>query len=83
MTEARKTLLIWLMRCGGTLDAFICSIRVYSMDYLRTHQYALLVDEWVGPVGLDVVEYGTHSMHRTKASLICRATGNLRAVQHR
>ena len=31
--------------------------------------------------GLDSREYGTHSMRRTKASLIYKATGNLRAVQ--
>jgi integrase len=39
------------------------------------------VDEWVGAVGLNVREYGTHSIRRTKASLIYKATGNLRAIQ--
>ena len=32
-------------------------------------------------IGLDPVEYGTHSLRRTKASLIYRRTKNLRAVQ--
>jgi integrase len=80
MTEARKTLLIWLTR-GGTLDDFIFPSRVNYMGHLSTSQYARLVDEWVGAVGLNVAEYGTHSMRRTKASLIYKATGNLRAVQ--
>ncbi len=40
-----------------------------------------LVDEWVGAVGLNINDYGTHSVRRTKASLIYKATGNLRAVQ--
>jgi len=36
---------------------------------------------WVASVGLDPADYGTHSMRRTKATLIYRRTGNLRAVQ--
>lgn len=44
-------------------------------------KYACLIDEWVSTVGLDKREYDTHSMRRTKASLIYKATGNLRAVQ--
>ena len=32
-------------------------------------------------MGLDTVEYGTHSMRRSKASLIYKKTKNLRAVQ--
>jgi site-specific recombinase XerC len=39
------------------------------------------VDEWVTAIGLTPQEYGTHSMRRTKASLIYKATGNLRAIQ--
>ena len=51
------------------------------MGPLSTRQFARLADEWVGAVGLNVSEYGTHSMRRTKASLIYKSTGNLRAVQ--
>ncbi len=51
------------------------------MGHVSTRQCARLVDDWVTVVGLDAREYGTHSMRRTKASLICKATGNLRAVQ--
>jgi hypothetical protein len=40
-----------------------------------------LVDEWVTGIGLRREEYGTHSLRRTKASIIYKATGNLRAVQ--
>ena len=32
-------------------------------------------------IGLDHHEYGTHSLRRTKATLIYRRTKNLRAVQ--
>jgi site-specific recombinase XerC len=81
MTEARNTLLNWLNRRGGSLDDFIFPSRVNYMGHLSTRQYARLVDEWVSAVGLNVHEYGTHSMRRTKASLIYKAIGNLRAVQ--
>ena len=32
-------------------------------------------------IGLDPCFYGTHSLRRTKATLIYKKTGNLRAVQ--
>ena len=48
---------------------------------LTTRQYARLVQEWVASVGLDPSKFGTHSLRRTKAVLIYRRTGNLRAVQ--
>jgi integrase len=48
---------------------------------LTTRQYARLVQEWVASIGLDPLQFGTHSLRRTKAVLIYRQTGNLRAVQ--
>ena len=48
---------------------------------LTTRQYGRLVSEWISSVGLDSSLYGTHSLRRTKATLIYRRTGNLRAVQ--
>ena len=48
---------------------------------MTTRQYARLVSEWIGNIGLDPHLFGTHSLRRTKATLIYRRTGNLRAVQ--
>src|SRR5712691_469102 len=48
---------------------------------MTTRQYARLVAEWVGSIGLDANRFGTHSLRRTKATMIYRRTGNLRAVQ--
>src|SRR3981189_927929 len=48
---------------------------------MTTRQYARLVAEWVRGIGLDPSLFGTHSLRRTKATLIYRRTGNLRAVQ--
>ena len=48
---------------------------------MTTRQYARLISEWVASIGLDAKLFGTHSLRRTKATLIYRRTGNLRAVQ--
>jgi hypothetical protein len=48
---------------------------------MSTRQYARLLSDWLVRVGLDPHLYGTHSLRRTKATLIYRRTGNLRAVQ--
>jgi integrase len=48
---------------------------------LTTRQYARLVSAWISSTGLDSSLFGTHSLRRTKATLIYRRTGNLRAVQ--
>ena len=48
---------------------------------MTTRQYARLVGQWIAAIGLDPTFFGTHSLRRTKATLIYRRTGNLRAAQ--
>ena len=48
---------------------------------MTARQYGRLVSDWLIGIGLDPHLYGTHSLRRTKATLIYRRTGNLRAVQ--
>jgi integrase len=48
---------------------------------MTTRQYARLVADWIARIGLDPHLFGTHSLRRTKATLIYRRAGNLRAVQ--
>jgi integrase len=48
---------------------------------MTIRQYARFVSSWVATIGLDPHFFGTHSLRRTKATLIYRRTGNLRAVQ--
>jgi integrase len=50
---------------------------------MSTRQYARLVSNWIANIRLDPHLFGTHSLRRTKATLIYRRTGNLRAVQLR
>jgi len=60
---------------------FLFAARQSPDRCMSTRQYARLVSEWIASVGLDPRLFGTHSLRRTKATLIYRRTGNLRAVQ--
>lgn len=60
---------------------YVFSGRSDRRSHLTTRQYARLVSEWIESIGLDPSQYGTHSLRRTKATLIHQRTGNLRAVQ--
>jgi len=60
---------------------FVFPGRKDRASHLTTRQYTRLVSEWIQSIGLDSSSYGTHSLRRTKATLIYRRTGNLRAVQ--
>lgn len=80
-SDVRASLVAWLERRGGSLEEHAFPSRIDRMHHMSTRQYARLVDEWVTAIGLRRAEYGTHSLRRTKASMIYKATGNLRAVQ--
>ena len=60
---------------------FLFAARHSPDGCMSTRQYARLVSEWIASIGLDPNLFGTHSPRRTKATLIYRRTGNLRAVQ--
>lgn len=68
------------IKCKGPGD-FLFAGRKGKDHSLTTRQYARLVLEWIASIGLDPSLFGTHSLRRTKATLIYRRTGNLRAVQ--
>ncbi|MBT1157248.1 tyrosine-type recombinase/integrase [Aminobacter anthyllidis] len=69
-SDVRASLLAWLERRGGTVEDFAFPSRVGHAHHMSTRQYARLVDEWVTAIGLRAEEYGTHSLRRTKASMI-------------
>jgi integrase len=81
LEPARSTLLTWLERRGGAIEDYAFPSRCNPLGHLSTRQYGRLVDEWVTAVGLKSQDYGTHSLRRTKAALIYKQTGTLRAVQ--
>ncbi|TXC73765.1 tyrosine-type recombinase/integrase [Sphingorhabdus soli] len=80
-SDVRASLLSWLERRGGSTVDHLFPSRIDHSNHMSTRQYARLVDEWVTAIGLRNAEYGTHSLRRTKAAMIYRATGNIRAIQ--
>jgi site-specific recombinase XerD len=82
ITEStRSALADWISLSGLAPDDSLFPSRVHASPHLSTAQYARIVDSWVEESGLDPTAYGTHSIRRTKPSLIYRRTKNLRAVQ--
>jgi integrase len=81
LESARASILAWLEHRGGALGDFVFPSRIDHADHISTRQYARLVEEWVTEIGLRREDYGTHSLRRTKAAIIYKQTGNLRAVQ--
>ena len=82
LTEpTRKAVAAWLEASKLQSHDYLFPSRLHSSPHLSTRQYARIVDHWVTSAGLDSSAYGTHSMRRTKATLIYKRTKNLRAVQ--
>ena len=77
----RQALMAWIGQRHLRNDDFVFPSRVRAGGHLGTRQYGRIVHGWVKQIGLDEQAYGTHTMRRTKASLIYRRTKNLRAVQ--
>jgi integrase len=79
--NTRKSVLSWVTSRPMLGQVFLFPSRFHGSPHISTRQYARLVHDWVCAIGLDPSGYGTHSLRRTKAALIYRKTGNLRAVQ--
>jgi integrase len=77
----REAVVEWIKEAALKSDDYLFPSRIHESPHLGTRQYARIVDSWVKEIGLDPTGYGTHSMRRTKASLIYRRTKNIRAVQ--
>jgi len=78
---ARESVEAWIKHANLSPSDYIFPSRVANSPHLSTRQYARIVHRWVEDAGLKSASYGTHTMRRTKASLIYRRTRNLRAVQ--
>ena len=82
LTEpARTAVAAWIAKEGLKSEDSLFSSRLRNSPHVSTRQYARIVEHWVVTAGLDPSAYGTHSMRRTKATLIYKRTKNLRAVQ--
>lgn len=71
----------WIKQSNIGYGDFLFSSRIHNSEHISTRQYARIVKTWVAMAGLEPAIYGTHSLRRTKATLIYKRTKNLRAVQ--
>ena len=79
--QTRVALASWIHHQRLSSNDHLFKSRIKSSPHLSRRQYARLLAGWLSEVGLDPTMYGTHSLRRTKASMIYRRTKNLRAVQ--
>ena len=77
----RESITEWIENSGVSGTDYLFPSRIASSPHLSTRQYARIVERWVSDIGLDSGPYGTHSLRRTKPTLIYKRTRNLRAVQ--
>lgn len=82
LTEpTRAAVAAWIAKAGLKPEQYLFPSRVARSPHVSTRQYARIVHQWIAAAGLDTTAYGTHTMRRTKATLIYKRTKNLRAVQ--
>ena len=79
--QTRCSLAEWLRVRKGEPDGWLFPSRMAPSAHLSTRQYTRLVKGWIALIGLEPADYGTHSLRRTKVSMLYRKTGNLRACQ--
>jgi len=79
--QTRQAIDEYLNATNKKPSEFLFTGRKNNGQPMTTRQYARLLSEWVASIGLDPKLFGTHSLRRTKATLIYRRTRNLRAIQ--
>ncbi len=79
--RTREAVADWIRTAELSASSYLFPSQLHSSIHLSTRQYSRMVESWVAGIGLESTAYGTHSLRRTKASLIYRRTKNIRAVQ--
>jgi len=79
--QARRSIVEWLKVRRDDPHGWLFPSRMVPGAHLSTRQYFRLVKGWIARIGLEPADYGTHSLRRTKVSMLYRKTGNLRACQ--
>jgi integrase len=79
--QTRESVSGWIRYANLGASEYLFPSPSNKSGHISTRQYARIVASWVSSIGLDPAVYGTHSLRRSKASLIYRRTKNLRAIQ--
>ena len=81
ITHTRQSLRTWIAHAELSSNDYLFPSRKHTVSHLGTRAYDRLVHKWVSSIGLDSSLYGTHSMRRTKVSILYKRDKNLRAIQ--
>jgi len=79
--KTRTALTHWIGQANLSGSDYLFKGQTNSKGHISTRQYARIVKSWIAEIGLNPLDYGTHSLRRTKATLIYKHTKNLRAIQ--
>jgi integrase len=79
--QTRESISKLITHAGLQFEDYLFPSRFKLSPHISTRQYARIMENWVKEIGLDPSVYGTHSMRRTKATLIYKRTQNIRAIQ--
>ena len=79
--NTRESLAAHIEKSRLSSSTYLFQSRIHASQHLSTRQYGRIVNNWVASIALDTTQYGTHTMRRTKPSLIYKKTKNLRACQ--
>lgn len=81
IAHTRQSLRTWIAHAKLNTTDYLFPSRKHTVPHLGTRTYDRLVHKWVSSIGLDSRGYGTHSMRRTKVSILYKRDKNLRAIQ--
>jgi integrase len=79
--KTRTALTHWIEQANLSGSDYLFKGHTSTKGHISTRQYARIVKSWITEIGLNHLDYGTHSLRRTKATLIYKRTKNLRAIQ--
>ena len=79
--RTQQTLYHWIFNQQLEPQNYLFSSNRNQGEHISYTQYERMVKRWVSELGLDKTQYSTHSLRRTKASIIYAKTKNLRAIQ--
>jgi integrase len=79
--QTRKAVKAWIELKSLKFDDYLFPSRRHCVPHITTRAYDRIVHKWVESIGLDSSLYGTHSMRRTKVSILYKRDKNIRAIQ--
>ncbi len=79
--RTQQSVSLWIHKAALAPDDYLFPSSRRPDQPISYSFYRKVIKQWANKLGLDDTLYGTHSMRRTKATLVYARTKNIRAVQ--